>query len=191
MADEQTPAAPAAPEAPAAPAAPAFDVDALASQVTERLKAEFQRAPAPAPAPAPRQPEPGADPVGDLVRPYVAPVAQRAALAEAMATDAIEFYGNHPDLDKEERAEIERRSRLMRENGVPFKREDIYNHYLGETFDKQVEKRAAKRQRDLDRAAGQGTVGGGSPDKAGAGNIRDAASMSTDELGKALAGSSF
>lgn len=190
MADEQTPAAPAAPEAPAAPAAPAFDVDALASQVTERLKAEFQRAPQPAPAPRPQAPV-AQDPVAELVNPYVAPIARQAALAEEAASDAIEFYGNHPDLEKDERTEIEKRFKTLRANGVPFKREDIYNHYLGETFDKQVEKRAAKRQRDLDRAAGQGTVGGGSPDKAGAGNVRDAASMSTDELGKALAGSSF
>ena len=190
MADEQ-PQAPAAPEAPAAPAAPAFDVDALASQVTERLKAEFQRAPQP--PPQPRQPAPpeSPDPVGDLVRPYVAPVAKQAALAEAMAADAIEFYGDHPDLDKEERAEIERRTQTLRANGVPFKRQDVYNHYIGENFDKQVEKRAAKRQRDLDRASGQSTVGGGSPDKGAAGQIRDASSMTTEDLGKALANTSF
>ena len=188
MSEEQ----PQTPEAPAAPAAPAFDADALASQITERLKTEFQRQPQPQPEPrrAPA-PAPGTDPVGELVGPYVAPAMQAARLAEESATDAVEFYGLHQDLDKDERAEIERRFKTLRANGVPFKREDIYNHYLGENIDKQIDKRLAKREEKLRVAAGQGTVGAGSPDKGGAGQVRDARDMSTPDLEKALQGSSF
>jgi hypothetical protein len=176
-------------ETPAPAPAPAFDADALATQVAERLKDQFQRS-APAPAPAPR-PAPAADPVADLLAPYVQPAVQAARLDAQSATDAAEFYTSHGDLEKDDKVEIERRFQALKERGVPFKREDIYNHLLGERIDKEVDKRIEKRAKAVQRAADAGTtVGGGSPDKSGQA-LRDARDMSTADLGKALEGASF
>src|SRR5689334_16884385 len=169
------------------PAAPQFDMDALATSVAGKLQAEFAKnPPVPAPAPAPRpvvhQP---ADPVGEMLAPYVTPAIKAASLAEEAASDAVEFYGAHPDLEPDERKEIERRFKTLRANGVPFKREDIYNHYLGENIEKVVEKRIEKRNAKTTAAANAAaTVGAGSPEKAG--QVADARTLTTEQLSKAM-----
>lgn len=169
---------------------PAFDADALASQVAEKLKDQFKAAPQPQPAPRPAAPPAAQDPVADLLAPYVGPAVRQAQIAEEAASDAVEFYGIHNDIDKEDRVAIETRFKALRSQGIPFKREDIYNHLLGERIDKEVDKRIEKRAKAATRADNAGTVGGGSPDK-GAANVRDARDMSTTDLGKALEGASF
>ncbi len=177
---------------PEKPAAPAFDADALAAQVADRLKDQFTRH-APQPEPV-RQPVPQgpADPVAELVNPYLAPVAAQAALAEQSATDAAKFYSKHKDLEQADADEVERRFQVLRQKGVPFTRDDIYAHLLGERIDKEVEKRIEKRAKAVARASEAATtVGGGSPDRSGAATVRDANSMSTADLGKALEGASF
>lgn len=172
--------------------APAFDMDALATQVSEKLKDAFkQQAPPPQP-PRPQvvQQPPVVDPVADLLRPYLEPVARQAAIASDSADDAAEFYGAHAELEKEERLEIEKRFKALKAQGLPLKREDIYNHYVGENVEKVVEKRIKKRDEQVTRAANASTVGSGSPDRAPA-QIVDARSMTLPDLEKALAGQSF
>lgn len=187
MADDSTPAT--APDPTPAPAAPAFDADALSAQIADRLKASFQSAPAPQPTP---QPQPRVqDPVADMLAPYVQPIAAQARLAEESATDAAEFYAGNRDIEPEDRTEVERRFKALRSQGVPFKRTDIYNHLLGERIDKEVEKRIEKRNKQVKVAADAATVGGGSPDKGGAGAVRNAADLSTADLEKAMQGQSF
>jgi hypothetical protein len=58
-----------------------------------------------------------------------------------------------PGPHERDRAEIEKRFGALRANGVPFKREDIYQHYLGENIDKEVERRTKKRDEQVKRAA--------------------------------------
>src|SRR5262245_48499162 len=163
-------------------------MDALATQVSEKLKDTFKAAvPAPAPPRPPVAPQPQVvDPMADLLRPYLEPIQRKAAIAEESADDAAEFYGSHPDLDKEDRTAIETRFKQMKAAGVPFKREDIYKHHIGDNIDKVVDKRIKKRDEDLARAANASTVvGGGSPER-GPAQVADARSMSTGDLEKAL-----
>jgi len=171
------------------PAAPQFDYDALSTQVADKLKSQFQQ-PAPAPAPQPVQRQ--MDPVEELVSPYTKKAEARAALAELSATDAVMFYGNHPDIEKDDKSEVERRFQMMKEKGIPFTREDIYSHLLGERIDKEVEKRIEKRAKKVKEAElAASAVGASSPDKVGATSIRDPHAMTSQELGKALEGRSF
>lgn len=173
------------------PAAPQFDYDALASQVAGKLKDEFRQAPAPPPVPQPVVNRP-VDPVEELVSPYTKKAEARAALAELAATDAVMFYANHGDIEKEDRTEVERRFNAMKDKGVPFTREDIYAHMLGERIDKEVDKRIEKRTKKVKEAElAASAVGASSPDKIGATSIRDPHAMTSQELGKALEGHSF
>ena len=175
----------------AAPAAPQFDMDALAGQITEGLKATIQQSMPQYPAPSPAVPQQAApDAVRDLLDPYLSPVARQARLAEEAATDAAEFYTSHPELDKGERDEVEKRFKALKAANVPFKREDILNHYRGENIEKEVEKRIERRAKAataaMDAAA---NVGSGSPGRGG--EALDARSLSTADLSKALDGISF
>jgi hypothetical protein len=192
MADDEKPQDTPSGEGEQKPAAPQFDYDALASQVAGKLKDEFrQAAPAPQPQPQPQLQRP-VDPVEELVSPYTKKAEARAALAELAATDAVMFYANHGDIEKEDRTEVERRFNAMKDKGVPFTREDIYAHMLGERIDKEVDKRIerrAKKVKEAEQAAA--SVGAGSPDKIGATSIRDPHAMSTAELEKAMQGMTF
>lgn len=191
MADEVQTQDPPAAAAPAPTVPDAAWTDALAANVTERLRAEFQsREPAPAPQPVQQQPE--VDPVDKMLNPYLQPIRRAAALASESATDAAEFYTSHNELDKGTRQEIEKRFKALAAAGIAFKREDILNHYVGENIDKEVDKRIASRSAAAARANDAASmVGGGSPDRGGQGQITDARSMTTDALGKALEGQSF
>jgi hypothetical protein len=188
MPDEvQTPDAAAEPVAPA----PQFDTDALASQVAEKLKGAFQQSAPQQPAPPPQPaPQPASDPVGDMVRPYYEPGLRAASLAAEMATDAAHFYSEHQDLDKADKAEIERRAKALAANGHAFTREDVYRHWLGENIDSVVEKRMAKREDAAKRALEAGTIGAGSADR-GTGPVRNAADLPINELENAMKGMSF
>jgi hypothetical protein len=177
-----------------AAAAPSFDMDALATSVADKLKESFQ-APQPQRYQAPEpQRQTTSDPVAELVDPYVKPhverAERRAQLAEAAATDAVTFYISHPEIDKAGRLEIEKRFQALKDKGIAFQREDIYNHYQGENIDKVVEQKIKSREEAARRAAdAAATVGPGSPDKAR--TTVDARSMSTEDLEKALDGVSF
>jgi hypothetical protein len=174
------------------PAAPAFDYDALAGQVADKLKDTFKQAPQPPQRPMAPQPpvQQVQDPMADILRPYIEPVARAAQIAADSADDAAEFYSSHGDLEKDERLEIERRFKSLKAQGLPLKREDIYNHYVGENVDKVVEKRMKKRDEAITKARDAATVGSGSPDR-GPAQVQDARALPIEQLEKALAGQSF
>lgn len=154
--------------------------DAAAQAQAERDAEERRRAAAP---------KPGEDPVGDMVRPYVAPAVREARLASEAAIDAVTFYQRNPNASKH-MDEIESRFKRMVENGTPFQRQDIFNHLRGEKYDEfkaaddQAQREAAERAQREALSVGPG----GRP---GTGPVKDAWEASDEELADALKTVSF
>lgn len=176
-------------------AAPVVDVEALASQVGEKLRGDLasfiqqqQREPEPVHQPGP---EPLRDPLGDMLRQHIAPDLAAANLKAEAAADKADFYASHADLDASERAEIEDLFNKQIKLGRPMPRADLFNWWQGKNVDKVIEKRAKAREADLNRAAAAQTVGDSAGTRTAPGPTKSAYDMTDDELGKAVTGMSF
>jgi hypothetical protein len=130
-----------------------------------------------------------ADPVGDMVRPYVQPAIQEARLAGQAATDAVLFYQKNPKAAKH-MDEIEARFNRLMANGTAFARADIYNHLRGEKYDDFVKADQEEQRLAAERAQNEGlSVGAGG--RLSGGPAKDAHEASDEELSDALKNMSF
>lgn len=164
-------------------AAPALDVDALSSQIIDKLSAGIaSRTAEPPKAPAP------ADPMADLIRPHVEPGLRASQLAALDAKDAAVFYATTPEAAAF-RDKVEGAAQKLMAAGTPFVREDIWKWFLGGNPD--VYAKVTKDKSDLAaaRAAGATHVGPGSPPKQDA--VKQALDMTPEELSKEMEGRTF
>lgn len=187
MADQPTPDS--------ATPAPAPDTDALAAALVPAFKQQMQAAmasmtPPPAPvyqAPAPVQP--AADPLRDLINPYVEPALRRAELSSASAMDAATFYATTPEA-AQYRVDIENAFAQAMRQGAAMPRSDIWAWYQGKHMDKFAEERTQRAQAAA-AAAAQGVTAGDSAGGRAGTPAGDPWTMPMDELRKRLDGVSF
>lgn len=134
---------------------------------------------------------PGADPLGDMIRPYIEPRVNAAILEAQSAADLATFYQSNPQAGKY-RDEIETRFQNLKSRGTPFTRNDIWKWYRGENFDKFATEQAEEQKRQAEESARIAAgVGPGSPFRGEGGPAKDAFTMPHEELTKALEGQSF
>lgn len=136
------------------------------------------------------RPAPGADPVGDMVRPYVDPAIREARLAGQSATDAVLFYQKNPKATKH-MDEIEARFNRLVANGTAFARADIYNHLRGEKYEEFVKADQEEQRLAAERAANEGLSVGAGGRVIGSGGTKDAHDATDEELSDALKNMSF
>jgi len=171
------------------PGAPAFDVDALSSQIAEKISqgivAGYQ--PPPQPAPAPVTPPPK-DPVAELLSPYITPGVEKANLTAQAAMDAAVFYSSRPEAVSH-KDKLEAAFGTLLERGVPFVREDIWAWYLGKNPDVADGIKKTKADADARKAAEAADLGHGSPPKPG--EPKQATEIAPEDLTKAMENVTF
>lgn len=169
-------------------ASPAFDLNAVGEMFKSTLQEGLgQLSQQIAQSTKAAQPAPAADPVGDMVRPFV----EGAHVAAGDAKDAAKFYAQNKDLSPETIAEIEKTFDKMLGIGRPMAREDILAWHVGKNFEKHLEDRIQQRDKKLAEAAQAGDAGGGSGKPGQAVTPKDPYSMSHEDLSAALHGISF
>ncbi len=176
-------------ETQAAPAA--FDMDAMASQlqqaaargtaqaienVANRNRQEQETARAAAATQA--------DPVASTIMPILAPALRELAIKGDSGRDAAVFYATTPQAAKYSGV-IENRFNELLRRGIPVDRASLWNLIKGENQETFVKEAIAARDQEVKNAQEAATVRGsrgGTPQ----GQVREATSMSQDELLKAL-----
>ena len=181
MADNETQAAPAAP----------FDMDAMAARlqqaaaqgtqqaiegVARRNQAQQQQQQQAAATQA--------DPVASTIMPILAPALRELAIKGDSGRDAAVFYATTPQAAKYSGV-IEQRFNELLARGIPVDRASLWNLIKGENQDSFVKEAIERRDSEVKAAQEAATVRG-SRGGAPQGQIREASSMSQDELLKAL-----
>jgi hypothetical protein len=176
-------------ETQAAPAA--FDMDAMASRLQQaaaqgtaqaienvaRRNQEQQQQEANARATQ-------ADPVASTIMPILAPALRELAIKGDSGRDAAVFYATTPQAAKYSGV-IEARFNELLKRGIPVDRASLWNLIKGENQESFVQQAIKDRDEEVKRAQEAATVRG-SRGGAPAAQVREASSMSQDELLKAL-----
>lgn len=176
-------------ETQAAPAA--FDMDAMAARLTqaaaqgtqqaiERVAQRNQDSQNRERAAAATQ----ADPVASTIMPILAPALRELAIKGDSGRDAAVFYATTPQAAKYSGV-IESRFNELLARGIPVDRASLWNLIKGENQDSFVKEAIERRDAEVKAAQEAATVSGsrgGVPQ----GQIREASSMTVDELQKAL-----
>jgi hypothetical protein len=173
-------------EAPAGQAAPAIDEGRLAALMDERFKANLttfyqdqQNQQAALEQQRAAQEQAQKDTFGQLVQPYVAPVAQALQFQNNDTRDYVDFYTSHPDA-MTRKAEIEQKFREMASSGRAIPRDDINTWIVGrESIKRDREEAAAAALKASTLQAGVG--------QRGALMNKDPREMTQEELSEFLA----
>lgn len=176
--------------------APAIDVDALAqrlqqaaaqgtAQAIENVAQRQQRQQQAQAAQAATQ----ADPVASTVLPVVTPALRELAVKADSGRDAAIFYATNPAAAKFA-PQIEARHNDLIARGIPVDRNSIFNLIKGENQEQFIAEEI-KRRDDAVKAAQEAATVRGSRGGAPAGQVREATSMTADELSKALENVTF
>jgi hypothetical protein len=181
-------------------AAPAIDMDALGEMMNKKVKEGVQEALSQVnPGPRPQQGElgkPAQDPLGDMVRGYIAPDLQATRMAVEDAKDFGSFYAkgdeDEREWKREKSTEIEDIFGKMLKAGRPMSREDIAQWVKGKEPEKVVEFKATRQRKRMEQVQGtQSGIEAGSSAPRGIPAGKDPYDMSEEELGKTMAGKWF
>jgi len=177
MADEKTPGT-----------EPQIDMSRLEASMQAaagRAIADAQRNARPAPPVHATEP----DPVADVLRPYVVPLAQAMNLKADDAKDAAIFYHTTAEAGAFA-ADIEAKFNECVANGRPMNRASIWQWYKGANFDKFADARQKHRDDEIKRAREAQTVQG-SRGGVPAGRPQIDVNASDEDLASAIRGLQF
>lgn len=173
-------------------AAPAtFDMQAMAHQLQEAARAGTQQAIEGVARRNQQQQQQQqavaatqADPVASTIMPILSPVLRELAIKGDSGRDAAVFYATTPQAAKYSGV-IEARFNELLARNIPVDRASLWNLIKGENQDSFVKEAIERRDAEVKAAQEAATVRG-SRGGAPSGQVREATSMSQDELLKAL-----
>jgi hypothetical protein len=125
-----------------------------------------------------------ADPVASTIMPVIGPALREVAIKADSGRDAAVFYATTPSSHKYSGL-IETRFNELLARGIPVDRASLWNLIKGENQETFVAQAIKERDEEVKKAQEAATVRG-SRGGAPAAPVRDASSMTADELSKAL-----
>lgn len=179
---------------PEKPTEPQIDFSRLEASTKAAVVAGIAEASKNAPRPVVVQQSPPQaqqpDPVGDVINPYLAPVARLVNLKADSAIDAATFYATVKDAAPHS-AEIEAKFNECVQKGMPMNRISIWQWMQGANIDKIVEQRIKNRDAEIEAARQAQTLQGSRGGVPTGGRPSVDINATDDELASAVHGLEF